>query len=334
MIKKKRILKYCSIALSVLIIISLFVKSPPKYYKKKKNVSLTTMTTKKSGCMTLEENDFFKKYTINCLNELKQINYQDTEKEFIVTLNKSDLPNVDITNLGKVNSSEVKATVNSSNYILTFKKAFKNENYIRINNETNKDIVVYISKKENPYKYKVEIDPGHGGNDPGTTYGNLYEKSITLKIALFMEMYFRFNGCEPLYTRATDSTVDIHQIPDMTKNLNPDVFVSVHINSNNDKNCNGITTYYYKPDDSSGTEQMNLAKSIQSEIIKSDNWKDLGIKKNNYLVIRKNTMPSVLIECGFMGNDNDRANLSKDISLNNLAKNISNGVINYLSQKH
>lgn len=320
------------IVVILLVISSLFVKNQDK--AEKKPVSVAVISMNKAGSINLEENEFFKKYTINCLDDVKDIIYSDNKSDLTLTLKKSDVANFNINSNGQVDLSQVKAKVNNEDVMINFKKLYEKENYIHVDKTNKKNIVVFISKKQDPYKFKVVVDPGHGGNDAGAKYGNLYEKDLTLKISLAMADNLRYNGCNVIYTRETDKWVDYKATPKFANDSNADLFVSIHINSNNVKQYNGVSTYYYDPDGYQKDERIKLAKAIQAEIIKSDDWKNRGIIRENFLVIRTTKMPSVLVECGFIVNDSDRNKLIKDETINNFGKNISNGMINYLYQKN
>ena len=76
-----------------------------------------------------------------------------------------------------------------------------------------------------------------------------------------------------------------------------------------------------------------MALKIQEKILTSDNWNDRGIKFEDFKVIRLAQMPAVLVECGFASNPEDVKRLNDNNVLNNLAKNISAGIIAYLDGK-
>ncbi|HBC97930.1 MAG TPA: N-acetylmuramoyl-L-alanine amidase [Clostridium sp.] len=181
-------------------------------------------------------------------------------------------------------------------------------------------------------KYYIVIDPGHGGIDKGTSYGNMYEKDLTLKIARYAASYLRSKGNVVFLTRNKDKLLGLDQIGDKVNSSCADVFVSIHINSLNDKNFNGITTLYYDVDGYQKDERIKLAKSVEGEAVKNDNWENRGIKRQNLAVLRYSKIPGVLVECGFITNSQDRARLSREDVLKRLGENISNGVISYLNE--
>ena len=182
------------------------------------------------------------------------------------------------------------------------------------------------------YKYKIVVDAGHGGEDKGTNFGKLYEKDITLKIAKYVEKYLNSKDCQVIMTRDTDKFVFLNSIAELNNDASPNAFISIHIDSNKDTQCKGISTYYYY--NTLGyqkDERMNLAKTIEEQMIKDDSWNNMGIKKNHLLVLSKSNAVSALIECGFLSNSGDRAKLSNNDVLERLGKNISDGVLKYLN---
>ena len=148
----------------------------------------------------------------------------------------------------------------------------------------------------------------------------------------------RYNGCNVVFTRNTDIVLDRLVKADLIKRASfandekADIFVSVHINSNDVNVYNGIDTNYYAPLGFQKAERTKLAQTIQKEMLKNDGWKNMGERSENFAVLRLTTMPSVLVECGFITNASDRDKLLNEETLVNFGLNISNGILNYLSE--
>jgi N-acetylmuramoyl-L-alanine amidase len=95
-------------------------------------------------------------------------------------------------------------------------------------------------------KYTVVIDAGHGGHDPGCQYGGAKEKDITLAIALKLGKLIKENckDVEVIFTRQTDSFVELWERADIANRNNADVFISVHVNANAENTkVTGTETY-------------------------------------------------------------------------------------------
>lgn len=194
---------------------------------------------------------------------------------------------------------------------------------------SNKDKKFSVKQNQENNKYTIVLDAGHGGIDRGTSYGNMYEKDLTLKIVKYAQEYLESKGYNVVLTRNSDVLVPLKEIGNRVNAANGDVFVSVHINSIDDANFKGITTLYYDPKGYQTNERIKLAKTLENAAIKSDNWSSKGIKKQNVAVLRYSKIPCALVECGFITNSEDRSKLSRDSVLKNLAHNISDGIIKY-----
>ena len=97
-----------------------------------------------------------------------------------------------------------------------------------------------------PVAAKVVIDPGHGGDDPGTQarHGNLDEKEIALEVALAVGAHLRSQGVTVLFTRTTDVRPSLEERADLANRENADLFVSIHVNADARKDLRGATAYY------------------------------------------------------------------------------------------
>ncbi|MCM8711828.1 N-acetylmuramoyl-L-alanine amidase [Clostridium sp. SYSU_GA19001] len=294
--------------------------------------SSVVLAADKSGSISLEENEYFKRYVINTRNYIDNVETEEY-KEFInIHLSKSDIAKL---SLRGENNQEVKDVFydnSKGNLIIKFKKSFSENNFVYIDKSNKKKIIVLLSKKENPFHHSIALDAGHGGEDKGANVGNIFEKDITLKIANYAEEELRFKGFKVIKTRDEDRLVPLSEIGKIANEASADLFVSVHNNFNTDSIYKGISTYYYAPNGYQQKERIRFAETIQKELVKNDNWEDRGIISENFQVLRETKMPSVLLELGFLSNPQDRNKLTKDEVLKNFAVNIANGVDNYLAE--
>lgn len=296
------------------------------------------VSNSESGSIAFDENEFYKKYTIDCSESIANLNTKEDKDKFQILIDKSKILNVDFKKGAKVNLDEVNYEDNKNLFVLNFKKLTEAENYVHLDYKNNNKIVIFIKKKQSPLKYNVVVDPGHGGIDVGTYYGKLFEKDLTLKISQYMVDNLRYNGCYVTFTRNTDILLDKLVKQDLIKRAKlandekADVFVSVHINSNKDRVYNGVSTYYYGKASNKETQRAKFAQAVQKEMLKDDTWKDIGTHGEDLAVLRTTKMPSVLVECGFITNSLNRSKLSKEATLVDFGENISNGVMKYLNQ--
>lgn len=182
-------------------------------------------------------------------------------------------------------------------------------------------------------KYTIVLDAGHGGVDVGTSYKDMYEKDLTLKIVKSSESFLKDKGYNVILTRNEDKLIALKEIGNKVNKANGDVFVSVHINAISDASYKGITTYYYDVNGYQKDERIKLAETIEKEMIKENKWDNKGIRTKNLAVLRYSKIPCALVECGFITNEEDRKKLAKDEVLKSLGENISNGIIEYLKNK-
>ncbi|SQB34267.1 N-acetylmuramoyl-L-alanine amidase family protein [Clostridium cochlearium] len=203
-----------------------------------------------------------------------------------------------------------------------YNKNFAKENYNKILTLSN------ISLKNK----KVVLDPGHGGMDKGTSFQDLYEKDINLKIAHYTKEYLESHGIQVFMTREEDKFLYLREISNYSNSINPDIFISIHVNSNKDNSYNGIITYYYDPEEFQKDERIELAKTIQKDVSKGEIWRDGGIRRQNIAILRWSDVPCALVECGFITNEQDRKRLRDDKVLKKTGVNIAKGIINYLKE--
>ncbi|MBD2605981.1 N-acetylmuramoyl-L-alanine amidase [Scytonema hofmannii FACHB-248] len=175
----------------------------------------------------------------------------------------------------------------------------------------------------------VMIDPGHGGKDSGAVgIGGLQEKNIILPISQKLARILQQNGVQVILTRNSDYFVSLQGRVDLAERANADVFVSIHTNSAGLQrpDVSGLETYYYD----SG---LSLARIVHSNILRSVNVRDRGVRRARFYVLRKSSMPSILIEAGYMTGREDIAKLRNPQYQEQMAEAIARGVLQYLKQR-
>jgi N-acetylmuramoyl-L-alanine amidase len=184
-------------------------------------------------------------------------------------------------------------------------------------------------------KYKVVLDAGHGGFDPGAVGPTgLKEKDITLSITLKVGSILVNNGVEAVYTRTTDniswSTNQAQNLQarcDISNKANPNYFVSIHANSFSQPSPSGIETYYF----TGNMAGQKLAQAVQTEIVKETGRVDRKIKTtSNFYVIKNVAATAILVETAFISNPEEEKLLATDAYQYKLAKAISTGILKSL----
>lgn len=162
----------------------------------------------------------------------------------------------------------------------------------------------------------VVIDPGHGGEDFGTYYGNILEKDLNLDISVRMGSIIEGAGINVLYTRTEDKDVELDERAYMANNLDAALFISVHNNSMQDNPGYRGTETLFCPSQNPVYDSMDgkkLAEIVQRNLVSVLNTVDNGIiERPNLVVLRKTKMPAVIAEIAYLSNASDRELLKQD----------------------
>ncbi|WP_169525225.1 N-acetylmuramoyl-L-alanine amidase [Pseudalkalibacillus hwajinpoensis] len=177
---------------------------------------------------------------------------------------------------------------------------------------------------------KIVVDPGHGDHDPGASRSKLLEKDINLDVSLYLEKKLKAAGATVVMTRRDDTFLELTERSNIANNISADAFVSVHTNAGPEA-AHGIETYWY--DKYSSAESKALAESIQKRLIEVTDARDRGAKNQSFSVIRQSRMASVLVEVGFLTNDEEYQLLLTQSYREELAEGIYQGVLDYYKKK-
>lgn len=175
--------------------------------------------------------------------------------------------------------------------------------------------------------FKVAIDAGHGGNDPGAVYANRQEKDDALQLALRVGEILEKNGVDVFYVRSNDIYETPFKKATDANNSGADFFVSIHRNSSEiPGQYSGAQTLVYRDSGVRGT----LARNINSEL-ENVGFKNLGVvERPNLVVLKRTSMPAALVEVGFINDKND--NELFDDKFNDIAQGIADGILTTLYQ--
>lgn len=174
----------------------------------------------------------------------------------------------------------------------------------------------------------VVIDPGHGGKDPGAIgLGGLREKDVILPISQEVARILQQQGLQVMMTRSDDRFISLEGRTQMANRAGANLFVSIHANSmgRGRPDVNGLETYYY----SSG---RRLADTIHRSILQNVTIGDRRTRRARFYVLRRTSMPAVLVEVGFVTGRVDSPNLSNSNYRSQMAAAIANGILQYIQQ--
>ncbi len=195
----------------------------------------------------------------------------------------------------------------------------------------------------------IVIDPGHGGEDPGTQGNGMFEREGTLPIALALAKELRERKYTVVMTRETDTTLSLDDRSKIGNEPGRLCFVSIHLNHSDSSRTTGIETFYAWPKrleilkdfaasypaPAGGKVEDHrgrlLAESIQRATVAATQAVDREVQnKTGLRVLNSVRVPSVLVECGFVSNKGETEKLRSAEYQATLAKGIANGIESYL----
>ena len=178
-------------------------------------------------------------------------------------------------------------------------------------------------------RYRVVIDPGHGGPDPGAVgIGGLRETDIVLDVGLQVAQLLQRSGVQVLLTRTSEVDVDLPPRVSLANRSRADAFVSLHANalSMARPDVNGIETFYY-----AGGRSYQLASAIQNRLMSvNPGTPNRGARPGRFYVIRRTVMPAALAEMGFVTGRIDAPRLANPSHRRRLAQAVAAGILDFL----
>lgn len=192
-------------------------------------------------------------------------------------------------------------------------------------------------------KYTVVLDPGHGGTDGGAVGDDgTVEKHLNLTIALLLKEKLEEAGVTVIMTRQTDEDTDgltgFHKRQDLEERAKlgnesgADAYISIHINASTARKDQGFQAWYGK----GNADGQRLAQSVTGAV------EDAGIctrirtvrqVPETLYIFRTVTIPSLLVECGFISNAADLHKLKQETFREGLCTAVCKGIVDYLSGK-
>lgn len=188
----------------------------------------------------------------------------------------------------------------------------------------------------------IIIDAGHGGEDGGAVgIDGTYEKDINLQISLKLNDLMSIFGYQTHLIRTTDTAIhtsgdtirerkvsDIRNRTDTMNLYENCIYLSIHQNKYSDSRIWGAQTFYSANFD----ESKEIAQFIQNTVanqLQPENKRHIKKSGTDIYVLFNATKPAVMVECGFVSNQNELSQLKDGIYQNNMALSIATGIINY-----
>ena len=177
--------------------------------------------------------------------------------------------------------------------------------------------------------YKICIDPGHGGTDPGAVNGAAYEKDIVLDVALKLKKLLLNSGFDVVLTRETDVFDTPVQKAKIANASAADLFLSIHCNSYRLETAHGTETLYYP----GAVDSEKFAKALQEQLVTHLQLTDRGIKARKELAVLNTTkMTAALVEIAFLSNPNEKRLLLNSGFRSHIAQALFDGIQDYLKE--
>ena len=178
-------------------------------------------------------------------------------------------------------------------------------------------------------RFTVVIDPGHGGRDPGAVgIGGLQEKVVVNDIAPRVAAILREQGVNVVMTRDSDIEVDLAPRVQVAERANASIFVSIHANaiSMSRPDVNGLETFY------ASDSGQRLANTVHSTVLRAMGMRDRRVRSARFYVIRRTSMPAILIETGFVTGAEDAPNLADPAWRERMSEAIAQGILLHLQR--
>lgn len=193
----------------------------------------------------------------------------------------------------------------------------------------------------------IVIDAGHGGEDGGAVADDgTNEKDINLKIALQLEELLKSSGFDTVMTRNEDiaiydegcDTIKTKKVSDMHNRLKlfneseNNIVISIHQNKFGQKQYNG-TQVFYSPNNPDSEELAESIRLSVTSMLQPENSRELKKSDKNIYLLYNCTNPSVIVECGFISNDDELEKLKTEDYQKQIAFSIYCGCVEYINSR-
>ena len=197
-------------------------------------------------------------------------------------------------------------------------------------------------------RYRVLIDPAHGGEDAGVVADKLREKDLTMNLALLIrEESQKVENLQVRLTRSTDRTMTLAERIKAAGDFNPNCVISLHVNAGFGKKADGYEVYFPgfkqnvsgKGDSSpvlkdmainrSLNDSVRLAQQLQANLETVFPRKGRGLREAPVPLLEGLTIPGLVVELGFATNPEERKKLTGEETQRSVARALVNGLRDY-----
>ncbi|OON96057.1 MAG: hypothetical protein ATN31_10170 [Candidatus Epulonipiscioides saccharophilum] len=241
-------------------------------------------------------------------------NYSSIYKTAKLKINSNNIREIEI-----VNADTTKLII-KSDHICTYNRS-----------EIDNGLKIEVVRPKEKFNKILMLDIGHGGKDPGSIGNGLIEKELNMMQTLAIKDFIEKNSDIKVYmTREDDQTLTLTYRTDLANEIGVDLFLSVHNNSHTKDTPTGSEVFYFPKE--FDTSSKILAENMIEKIVAYTGMFNRGAKPSEKLVVlRTSQMPSLLVEGGFLSNEEDAKRLMQDEFTINYAKAIAETIIDFLN---
>jgi N-acetylmuramoyl-L-alanine amidase len=174
----------------------------------------------------------------------------------------------------------------------------------------------------------IVIDPGHGGIDYGAMGRQIWEKDVNFEIALRLKDWLEDGGARVILTRTSDLFLGLYERPHLANEILASLFISIHSNNQPDLHIHGVEVFHYPKHNLSRL----LAQKVLPEITQQTELEGLGVKQEDFVVLRETLMPGILVEVGFLSNFREESIMKTSEFKEHTAIGIYQGVVDYFME--
>lgn len=201
--------------------------------------------------------------------------------------------------------------------------------------EDNEYFYINLENVHDVYDKIIVVDAGHGGSAVGSYPISkiCFEKNLNLQIVLYLKELLDKEDIKVYYTRLNDENIYLRPRVNLANELDADLFVSVHCNSDDTRTAYGTEVLYGANIKKMGINSKQLAKICQDELVDIINTRDRGIcERKDVYILKQAKVPAVLVEVAFLSHYNDLQFLLNKQNQKQAAKGIYNGIIKALDE--
>ncbi len=249
-----------------------------------------------------------------------------------VNVNNSKLNSYKPTDFASFSGSVILKNARSKKYPQPFQYWFYTHKYYKAQNmdkwlsRYGGDSIVMCSSKMKDNKLLknekmiIVIDAGHGGKDPGAKIDEELESKIVESIAKKIKALNSSEDLKIILLREDDSFLSLSDRVNKINQINPDMLLSLHLNVSKNPNEKGVNAFISSQN---GFYEKSLDKANKLiENISNNNLTKGGVKDANLYIIKNSKCPAILLEVGYLSNENDKAYITSESGKDEIAKNI------------